>query len=328
MEKLAILNTAIFSFNKGDYIIMESAKKQLKEITKNNFFVEIPTHSPAFYKYQIMDLFAKKNALKKDIMSMKYKFVCGTNLLSSNMFVRKPLWNINIFQTKYLKDCILLGVGCGINGKFNYYTKKLLRNVLSKDYIHSVRDEESKKMLETIGLKAINTGCPTLWELNKEHCANIPTKKKDKVVFTLTDYKKDKEKDQELINILNKNYNEVYFWVQGFGDYEYLQGLNNILGIKIISSDVEEYNKFLDENECDFVGTRLHAGIKAMQKGRRSIILIVDNRARSMKRDYNLNCIERDRIDELEQYINSDIKTDIKINEENINRWKDQFING
>ena len=88
----------------------------------------------------------------------------------------------------------------------------------------------------------------------------------------------------------------------------------------------EEYDKFLVENDCDFVGTRLHAGIKAMQRYRRAIIIIVDNRARSMKRDYNLNCIERDNIDEqLETYINGDFKTDIHLNTSNIEKWKNQF---
>ena len=52
MKKMAILNTAVFSFNQGDYIIMESAKNNLKDILRQNFIVEIPTHSPALHSYQ------------------------------------------------------------------------------------------------------------------------------------------------------------------------------------------------------------------------------------------------------------------------------------
>jgi polysaccharide pyruvyl transferase WcaK-like protein len=327
MDKIGILNTAVFSFNKGDYIIMESVKKQLGDILKNNFFVEIPTHSPAFCTYQVMNIFKKKSLLKKNLDSMKYKFVCGTNLLSKSMLKRTPLWNINIFQSKYLKNCVFLGVGCGTYGKINWYTKKILKNVLSKDYIHSVRDEEAKKMLEEIGFKAINTGCPTLWGLTKEHCEQIPISKKDEVVFTLTDYKQDFVNDQKLINILNKNYKRVYFWVQGFYDYEYFKQFKNIENIEIIFSDINEYDNFLEKHDCDYVGTRLHAGIKAIQYKKRSIIIIVDNRARSMKRDYNLNCIERENIDKLEEYINSEIETNINLNLNNIEMWKKQFDN-
>lgn len=322
ITKMGILNTAIFSFNKGDYIIMESAKEQLKEIVQNKFTVEIATHAPLLHSYQ----FDKK--MKKDLDELQVKFVCGTNLLSKSLFRRRTSWNINIFESHYLKNCVLLGVGAGNIGKFDFYTQKVLKKVLAKDYIHSVRDEEAKVMLESIGLQAINTGCPTLWNLNKEHCQQIDTEKRGKVVFTLTDYKKDIVKDQMLINILKANYKEIYFWVQGFKDFEYFRELENIEDIHILYPEVSQYESFLENNECDYVGTRLHAGIKAMQKKRRSIIIIVDNRARSMKKDYQLNCIERDEIEEkLESYIQSEIITDITLKQENINKWKQQFLN-
>lgn len=320
MIKMGLLNTAIASFNKGDYIIVESAKKQLKEIIKDKFVIEFATHAPLLHTYQF------DRNMKSNLEKLEIKFVCGTNLLSKTMFARRSSWNINIFEAKYMKECVLLGVGAGNFGKFDFYTKKLLHRSLSHKYIHSVRDEEAKKMLESIGFKAINTGCPTLWELNKRHCEKIPTQKNKKVIFTLTDYKKDIENDQLLINILNENYEEVFFWVQGFQDFEYLQSLKNIEKINIIYPDIDCYEEFLDNNECDYVGTRLHAGIKAMQKGKRSIIIIVDNRARSMRETYNLNCIERNETEKkLKEYICSTIVTDVKIDENIIKKWKEQF---
>lgn len=327
MKNIALLNTSILSFNRGDDIIMESIREELKDILRCNFVLEIPTHSPAFRMREVIRILGKKNNFAENLKAMDYKFVCGTNLLSKTMFARKNSWNLTLAESRYLTDCIFLGVGAGNIGKFDIYTRKLLKNVLSNKYIHSVRDEEARKMLESLGLKAINTGCPTLWGLDKKHCRKIPKQKSEKVVFTLTDYKRDIERDQILIDILNKNYNEVYFWIQGFDDYNYLSNFKNIEKIKIIGPSVEEYNTFLINNDCDFVGTRLHAGIKAMQNYRRAIIIIVDNRARSMKRDYNLNCIERNEIDtKLEKYINDSFETDIKLNEENIERWKKQFI--
>ena len=64
-----------------------------------------------------------------------------------------------------------------------------------------------------------------------------------------------------------------------------------------------------------------------MQHFCRTIIVIVDNRARDMKENYNLNVIERTNIDKLDQMINSNFKTNILINEKNINIWKKQFSN-
>ena len=84
---------------------------------------------------------------------------------------------------------------------------------------------------------------------------------------------------------------------------------------KILESDLE----------LDYIGTRLHAGIRAMQKRRRSIIISIDNRAREMGKDYNLNVIEREDIENLEEYLLSEFKTDIKLNLDNIKKWKEQF---
>lgn len=321
MKKIAILNTSINSYNMGDYIIVESAKKQLNDITKDSFVIDMPTHTPAFHTYEMLS----KNKRKR-VLDFKEKFVCGTNILNNDMLFHRPVWNINLPESLFLKDCILMAAGCGkMTGKTNLYTKLVLSNVLSKNYIHSTRDEKAKKFLESLGFKAINTGCCTMWDLTPEHCSNIPTIKKDRVVFTLTDYCKDIERDQKLIDILNKNYEEVYFWIQGSNDLEYFSKFKNIENIKLINPQLKYYNDFLEKNDCDYVGTRLHAGIKAMQKFKRSIIIVVDNRARSIQEDYNINCIERNKIDELDGMINSEIKTSLKIDFDAIEQWKKQF---
>lgn len=328
MKKIALLNTSVSSFNMGDYIIVESIKRELKEILKENMVIEFSTHSPAFRFFAAFHLPFGKNKFRKELKSFDYRFVCGTNLLEKNMFRRQASWNIKLLESRIQNECIFVGVGAGTIGKINLYTKIILKNSLSSKYIHSVRDEEAKKMLDSIGIKSINTGCPTMWCLNKEHCELIPTNKSNKVVFTLTDYCKDLKNDKMMVEILLKNYKEVYFWIQGFEDLEYLKSITNIENIKLIYPQLTNYNDFLDNNECDYVGTRLHAGVKAMQKFKRSIIVIVDNRARSIKRDNNIVGIERDNIESLEELINSSFKTKIKINEKNIDEWKAQFING
>ncbi len=322
MEKNILFDTSCGSQNMGDYIICESVERELEDILKKDFLVRYATHTPVTHFYQNFS----KNMIYKYCKEAKYKFIAGTNIIQYRMIRPWANWNINIFNMKPYKDCILVGAGINPNRKnMDLYTKTLYKKILNKKYIHSVRDEKTKEVLEQLGFKAINTGCATLWMLNEEFCKNIPQNKAENVIFTLTDYCKNKEKDQELINILIKNYKKVFFWVQGSEDLEYFETLDNIKNIVIVGPHLNEYRKTLESNDIDYIGTRLHAGIYAMQKKKRSIILIVDNRARDMKKTYNLVAIERNNIEQLEQMINSKITTNLKINENLIKDWKKQF---
>lgn len=326
MKKIILNNTSIGSRNMGDYIIMQSVKRELRPILSSSLVLELPTHTPPirYSAYRKMPFY--KNTKSREIQTYEYGFVCGTNLLEKNMLRRQSQWNIKLREAKYIKNNIFVGVGAGTIGEINIYTKILLNKALSHEYIHSVRDEEAKKMLEEIGFRGINTGCATLWMLTNEHCKKIPITKAKNAVFTLTDYKKDIEKDQKLINILRKNYAKLYYWVQGSEDMEYIESLTDMKDINIIYPSLENYEDFLKTNECDFIGTRLHAGIKAMQEFHRSIIIIVDNRARSIKRDNNIVAIERDDIEsELEAKINSSFSTKINLDQDAIETWKKQF---
>ena len=116
----------------------------------------------------------------------------------------------------------------------------------------------------------------------------------------------------------------MYCWIQGSSDYEYIKSISD--KFILVDPHLEEYDKILASDiDLDYVGTRLHAGIRAMQKGRRSIILSIDNRAREMGKDYNLNVIERHDIEMLDEYINKEFTTNVKLKLENINKWKNQF---
>ncbi len=323
MKTVALFDTSVSTLNKGDEIIMESAKKELSKITKDKFVVTMPTHTPAFHWYQANN----KNNKAKILNNIDYKFVCGTNLLYTNMVRPWANWNINIFNARPLKGSILLGVGSGINSKnINFYTKKLYQTVLSHEHIHSVRDDKTKEMLERLGFEAINTGCPTTWSLTDELCREIPSKKSNNVVFTLTDYSRDEVQDQKLIDILKRNYENVYYWPQGFYDYDYFNKFNNIDEIKIIPPSVSDFSNLLSGKNIDYVGTRLHAGIFSMKHKVRSIIITVDYRAREMNKSYNLNCIERESIDELSDLINADFETKVNVDYTKIEKWHNQFI--
>jgi polysaccharide pyruvyl transferase WcaK-like protein len=219
-------------------------------------------------------------------------------------------------------------IGAGLEGEYgtdNIYSRSIIKSVLSKDYIHSVRDEISEKYLTELGFKVINTGCPTLWNLNAEHCSKIPQGKSNRVVFTFTQYKSDRDADQNMLDTLLESYEEVFYWPQDPRDYDYLLSMNSHEKVKIISPSLKAYKELLSEGEIDFVGTRLHAGIYAMQHKVRAIIIIVDNRARDMQDSFNINAIERSEMSNLKSMINSEFPTNIKINEDKINEWKSQF---
>ena len=204
----------------------------------------------------------------------------------------------------------------------------MYKKILSESYQHSVRDMYTKTMLNKMGFEnVICTSCPTMWSFTKEHCLQVSKTKAKKVVTTLTDYNCDIEKDQKMLDILSENYDKIYIWLQGIGDYHYLQSLNINDKMIIIPPTLEKYDDILDNGDIDYIGTRLHGGIRALQKRVRSIIIGVDNRALEKKRDFNIPVIERQKIDELPKLINSSYITDIHIPIEEINRWKRQFQN-
>ena len=309
-----LLDTAKGTDNIGDEIIMDYCEKACRQVLPKTNFHHIPTH--------IYDPKAEKI---KDYV----KILCGTNLIYTQMENSRQ-WSMPQDISNYKNIC-LLGVGMqqiGIELPMSDYSKKLLRFMLSREYFHSVRDEETKKRLAEIGIKnVINTGCPTTWRLSREHCAKIPQNKARTVLTTITDYMRDPEKDSFLINILRKNYEKVYIWIQGQEDYEYLQMVVDVKEYNLIPPSLKELDNVLQISDLDYVGTRLHAGIRSLNYGHRTLIIGVDNRARAMAKDINLPVIERQELEtELEKWICSEQKMCIHIPEENILRWKKQFI--
>lgn len=322
MKKIVLFDTEQGTQNLGDYIIMEAIRREMKEVFEGNFLTHFSTHTPIARVYQNF----RRNMTSRACNVADYKFICGTNIIKYSLVRICPDWNINYFNIKYYKNSICIGCGSEVNAKkLDMYTKAMYRKIFSKNYIHSVRDERTEKLLQDLGFKAINTGCPTLWSFTPEFCKQIPTTKSENVVFTLTFYKQDREVDQKLIDVLNKNYQKIYFWVQGSEDLEYLQTFNNIENIEIVNPNLESYRQILKSGNIDYVGTRLHAGIYAMQHKVRSIILAIDNRARDMAKTYHINTLDKNNIEEIEDRIHSNFETNININYDNIKKWKEQF---
>ncbi len=314
MGNILVFDTSVASTNLGDQIILDSVKENLNCIFPKERFFNTPTHE-----------IVSRSTYRLNKIS-NFSFVAGTNLLSSNMNKYRQ-WKVSYIDSLFIKNVILFGVGWWqYQNKPNIYTKILLRRLLSKNFIHSVRDSYTETQLKSLGLNnIINTGCPTTWKLSKEHCDQIPATKSNSVIFTLTDYNKDFKADKFLIDFLKKSYKKIYFWPQGDGDLNYLMKFDTSK-IEILSQSLEGYDYLLRSKEnLDYIGTRLHAGIRALQFKRKSIIIGIDNRSNEISKDINLPILNRKEISKLNDVVHKEIKTQIKLNNEGIKIWKNQF---
>lgn len=322
MKNVMLLNTAIGTSNIGDYIIMECVKKELAPVLKNSFMYEMPTHTVAFNAFSVW----RNSNVVQNYTNCDYKFAGGSNLLVKDLQTHYPQWNINKWNSKPLNGVITVGVGAGAGDYTNKYTTKLYRQILNHDYYHSVRDERSKEYVENVlGLKAINTGCVTMWMLTPEFCKTIPTKKSDTALITLTARPELNPNEQKMIDIVQKNYSKVYCWIQGDRDLDYFNKFSNTENIELIPPTKDAYENILNTVDLDYIGTRLHGGVYAMRHRKRSIIIAIDERAKEINAGNNLNCLMIDEMDKLDDMINSEFETKIVMPFDEIARWKAQF---
>lgn len=309
-----LLDTSMDSDNAGDGIIMENCLMQLSGFMDTDDLGHIPTHRfPTEHE-------------KQQLHAAGRKILCGTNILSGHMR-SYGLWKLGSDVSPY-RNTILMGVGFDSKEQsYDGYTKRMLRTILSADGIHSVRDSFSEKMLKSMGIQnVLNTGCPTMWNLTPERCASIPTEKASKVICTLTDYCRDEVNDRAMLDILLESYDQVYFWLQGRDDLAYIRELGYEDKLELVDSTLEAYDAVLSMDDLDYEGTRLHAGIRALSKGRRSLIISIDNRAECISADTGLPVIRREDVPiALRDRLHGSIETKIELPWANIQKFKAQF---
>lgn len=309
-----LLDTYMDSDNCGDGIIMENCMLQLSDCLDVAALRHIPTHRlPTEEEKQQLRISGKK-------------ILCGTNILSGHMR-NYGLWRLGADVSPY-RETILMGVGFDSkDDSFDSYTQQLLRTILSKNVFHSVRDSFSERKLKSMGISnVLNTGCPTMWNLTPDHCVSIPTVKAKNVVCTVTDYYRDKANDKAMLDILFDSYEKVYLWLQGKDDLAYIQELGYEDKLILVPSTLADYDTVLQQNDLDYVGTRLHAGIRALSKGHRSLIISIDNRAECIGDDTGLPVLRREDVClMLKERLSGNFETNIILPRENITRWKGQF---
>ena len=317
LRQVLLFDTSIMSENLGDQIVMQYCEKNLRKVFPKDFFIHTATH----------DRIGKRTHLY-NAKIVDYSIVCGTNILKGNINKKPHQWSIRLIDGIRLKNLCLMGVGWWqYNNEANCYTKYIYKNMLSPNLLHSVRDEYTKNRLNEIGISnVVNTGCPTMWGFTTELCASIPNGKSRNVVTTVTNYNNHNENDRKMLNILLRNYQTVYVWIQSCYDYQYVKTLTDSNRISFIDPTLQAYEDFLAREEVDYVGTRLHAGIKAINMQKRAIILAVDNRAIEIGRDTGLCVIKREQAEEkLESMVNTTFETKLDINFDAIQQWLKQF---
>jgi polysaccharide pyruvyl transferase WcaK-like protein len=169
-----------------------------------------------------------------------------------------------------------------------------------------------------------------MWTLNRAHVAKINVKAKTssvECVTTITDYKADPARDIKMLNSLLNHYESVYIWIQGAGDLSYIKSLERDLvkQLQYISPTLPAYDRFLQQQKrIDFIGTRLHAGIRALQWGHPATIVEVDNRAKEISKDTGLATWPRTAdFDELVKHHSHSYSLTIALPESDINAWID-----
>lgn len=326
-NSILVFDTSVVTENLGDFIIMDAVRKQLHSMFPNSFFINAPTHETIGIQTQ---QWAKESELS---------FIGGTNILTNRFRGRNhSQWKFGFRDGKNF-SAVGLGVGWTSYKKYdrlmdwplNIAQSMLYKRSLSQKYLHSVRDSYTQHQLEKMGIKSINTACVTMWGLTEKHLAAISLKKSDQVVTTITNYYKTPEylaSYKQMLELLLDNYRVVKLWIQAKEDIEVFVRLN-VEGadrIQFISPNLSDYDEALSE-DTDYIGTRLHAGIRALQHQRRTLIVELDNRAREIAKDTNLPTVSYKDIESIANFIHGEREMDIHVPFDKINQWKQQFLN-
>lgn len=317
-----------YSNNLGDVIIFDSIDRILKDVFPNRKLVRLSTHASIPFS-------------KIKLINNSYKtFIGGTNILSSEIesFSRMRVQPTRIsLRFPLIKNIIPFGCGWAKYDRLpSKRTREYYNKIFSKKNYLSVRDSYSKLMLEHVpGIKVLNTCCPTTWNLYPTaHLRNETRRAQRKsCVFTLTDYNQNQSMDSLIIKKIIHYYTDrIFFFPQGSKDVSYISSLDvykkNKNRIIMLPHQLDSYYSLLNScnQEIEYVGTRLHGGIKAMQENIPSIIISIDNRTKEISKDIKLPCLDRININKLSEWIEGSLtfsKLDLPLKE--IAKWKDQF---
>lgn len=303
------------TLNIGDEIIADAVMKQMASVLKEELLMRFPTQTS--YSTKCLNFYNMAHL----------RIIGGSNLMSSTVLPVYNQWDVPITGFWKYKPAVLMGVGWKKYQKApGLFAKLFYNSLLSRDYIHSVRDSYTEQQLRALGFSnVLNTACPTTWELTPEHCAAIPQERSESAVITITDYAHDLEMSRHMIETVRLFYKKIYFFAQGVKDLEYLKNTVDPHSIHVIQPTLKAYDDLLETEHPDFIGTRLHGGIRALQHSCRALIVAIDNRAAELSKDIKLPVVVMDSQEALSTALKNGWKIALELPQENINKWKEQF---
>jgi polysaccharide pyruvyl transferase WcaK-like protein len=276
--RIALLDTSLESDNEGDRIIVESILRAIPELVGVRRFT---TH--------------RHLTMPELVAASRYDFLVltGTNAFTS---IRRPAepWRLGVKEvTAFRGKVIPVGVGWrGYEGALSQPMVKWYRRVFAPGMEVSVRDSHSELQLRTAGIPVVNTTCPTLWSLPDLLPPSSPV---PEVVATVTYYAPMASQDQYLLAQLAQRFVSVSIWPQSYNDLRYLEQLQIPTNVTIIEPGLESFDHRMIGRA--YVGTRLHAGIRAAQLGQPALVVAVDNRAREIGADTCFPVIMREHLE-------------------------------
>lgn len=315
LNSIAMLDPAITTRNAGDEIISQAARTEIESLFPEHFISTIPTHEAVGTRsYRLT-------------RQSQYSIVAGSNILSGRQLSERQ-WRLKPWDALFLGKLIFLAVGWRSYGSdIRPLSAAFLRTLQDSNALHSVRDEYTKQRVMEAGIPNVaNTGCVTMWRLDMEALKALPLDRSEAVVTTINAGTANVDTDKAVAKLLTEKYKQVYVWPQGIDDLPYVKSVFPE-NVTILGSNLSAYDRLLREApSLDYVGTRLHGGIRALQHKRRTTILAVDNRATEISKDTGLPVVVRKLgIDAIADFIDNPKPIDIKLPWTEINRWRAQF---
>jgi len=313
-----------YSFNLGDSIIGRHCQVIIRSLFPQHDLVKIPLHVPL------------SSADLRRIRQADFAFVGGSNVLKSRRgkdprLTVKPRWRA-LFPPRL--ELILLGMGWATADAFVSPAQRLYyRSILSHTLRHSLRDASALANLQRIGFEsALHTGCPTLWEL-KESSLNLKfDAARPDAVLTLAGHHPQRERDEALVRaVLEHTPGKIFFFAQHEEDAHCLRSLDafkrNSAHFELLPPSIDAYLELLKSaGRLNYIGTRLHGGIEALNHGLPTLIVAIDHRAREMRRGSGLPVIERSDAEGLARWFRGDLDMPpIRVAREAIHGWRSQF---
>lgn len=252
--------------------------------------------------------------------------VGGTNILRSNFLNRQ--WPVTPRQLFAMRaKTVFLGVGWWqYQSPPGAFTRAALRSISHPVIPHAARDSYTAMRLQSLGLPAVMTSCPTLWNLNGYEISPRQAGSSDSVVVTITDYHFSAVQDSGWLSYLSDRFQSVSVVGMGPGDERAFHSIETPDNVVWRGFGAEVLKRLSGETQL-FIGTRLHAGIRWLQMGGAALVLSVDNRAREISRDTGLPVVQRQDVSGINAWLEEEGNV-LTVPHRNIESWKTDWSAG